>query len=85
MSIFEPERMYTMFDRNRVKFTSQTDWEADLLRFNGDEYAAKYLANVYNPEHRTHVARLKDSPAPSMTGICFAWGKREFHSAEEVF
>jgi hypothetical protein len=74
-----------MFNRNGLKFTAQTNWVDDLSRFNDDEYAAKYLASVYNPEHRVHVARLRDTPEPSMTGICFTWGERKFRSAEEVF
>ena len=74
-----------MFDRNARKFTSSRDWRKDLPRFNDDEFAAMYLAGVYNPEFKIRVAKPKSTPRLSATGICFRFGGRRFNKAEDVY
>jgi len=73
-----------MFVTGSRKFTDIVNWRDELHRFDGDEYAAKYLAGVYNPEFRVHIANLKTAPEFSSTGICLSWGERRFDRAEEV-
>jgi hypothetical protein len=80
-----------MFNRNQKRFTessgrrvSPNDRRDDLSRFGNDEYAAKYLSGVYNPEYRVHITRMKDVPEYGGEGSV-SWSARTFGDASEVF
>ena len=60
------------------------DWKKELQRFDNDEYAAKYLAGVYNPEFKIYVHRPKDEPKLNNTGILLSWGPHTFKEGEHV-
>lgn len=48
-----------MFNRQAKKFSEL--YPKDVARFNNDEYAAKWLTGVYNPDFRIKYV-LKDAP-----------------------
>jgi hypothetical protein len=73
-----------MFDRNSKKFTDTRDWCNELPRFDEDEFLAKYLTDVFNPEFKIRIAHPKDVPNMSVTCIGFNWCKRKFNKVEEV-
>ena len=74
-----------MFDRSAPKFTDKNNWRDNLQRFGNDEYAAKYLSGVYNPEFKIRVTCPKDRPEFSMTGKGIGWSDRKFEKEEDVF
>ena len=61
------------------------NWKKEISRFGNDEYAAKYLTGVYNPEFKIHVPQPKNTPELSNTGIMFSWSTHQFKEDEQVF
>ena len=73
-----------MFDRDAAKF-SDRDYVDALSRFWGDEYLAKYLYGVYNPEFRIRKQSIKDAPELVSSNFMLEWGEKVFDSIEEAY
>ena len=73
-----------MFNRQAIKFSEL--YPKDPSRFNDDEYAAKWLTGIYNPEFKIKCV-LKDTPDIRTTIGIVNWPeqRRNITDLSEVF
>jgi len=73
-----------MFNRQAKKFSEL--YPKDLARFNNDEYAAKWLTGIYNPDFKIKCI-LKDAPDVRTTIGIVNWSEHRRNVAvlSEVF
>ena len=73
-----------MFNRQAKKFSEL--YPKDLALFNNDEYAAKWLTGIYNPEFKVKCV-LKDAPdiRTSIGIVTWPEQRRNITDLSEVF
>lgn len=73
-----------MFNRSGRRFTDK--YRKDASMFGGDEYAAKWLTRICDPEQLPYTGRLLDTPIIRPKLSMISWSKQNAgKNAEEIF